>query len=190
VLHPWLQSAAPLGREKAAPSGRVREMILPSTTTGCAPPAVQRPVLHPWLQSAAPLGRVRQLTTVSTGSASGGYAASSLHPWLQSAAPLGREKAAPRGGCAKTRTLPRVAHRPLCSGRCFTRGYNPPPHLRGGSVNSRPFPRVPRRAAVPPRRFTRGYTPRPRWGRRSNIEHSMSKDQGTATATEKAKIEH
>ena len=33
----------------------------------------------------------------------------------------------PRGGYVETRTLPRVAHRPLCSGRCSTRGYNPPP---------------------------------------------------------------
>jgi hypothetical protein len=32
-----------------------------------------------------------------------------------------------RGGCVETRTLPRVAHRPLCSGRCFTRGHSPPP---------------------------------------------------------------
>jgi hypothetical protein len=33
----------------------------------------------------------------------------------------------PRGGCVETRTFPRVPHRPLCSGRCFTRGYSPPP---------------------------------------------------------------
>ena len=65
-------------------------MILPSTTTGCAPPAVQRPVLHPWLQSAAPLGRVRQFTTVSTGCAAPAVQRPVLHPWLQSAAPVGR----------------------------------------------------------------------------------------------------
>jgi hypothetical protein len=46
-------------------SGRVCEIILPSTTTGCAPPAVRRPVLHPWLQSAAPLGRVREETNAT-----------------------------------------------------------------------------------------------------------------------------
>ena len=32
-----------------------------------------------------------------------------------------------RGECVETRSPPRVAHRPLCSGRCFTRGYTPPP---------------------------------------------------------------
>ena len=43
-------------------SGRVCEIILPSTTTGCAPPAMQRPVLHPWLHPTAPLGRRTAVT--------------------------------------------------------------------------------------------------------------------------------
>ena len=116
ALHPWLQPVAPLGREKAAPSGRV-----------C---------------------RLHTLPRVALRSTRG-YNPSPR--WGERKPPL-------RGGCAKTRTLPRVAHRPLCSGRCFTRGYNPPPRW-GGSVNSRPFPRVGRRAAVPPRRSTRGDTP-------------------------------
>ena len=41
----------------AAPLGRVRQLT--TVSTGCAPPAVQRPVLHPRLQPAAPLGRKR-----------------------------------------------------------------------------------------------------------------------------------
>ena len=41
-------------------------------------------------------------------------------PGLQISMPL-------RGGCAETRTFPRVPHRPLSSGRCFTRGHRPPP---------------------------------------------------------------
>jgi hypothetical protein len=69
-----------------------------------------------------------------------------------------------RGGCAKTRTLPRVALR-------STRGYNPSPRwgerkppLRGGCAETRTLPRVAHRPLCSGRCSTRGYNPPPRWG--------------------------
>jgi hypothetical protein len=44
-----------------------------------------------------------------------------FHPGLR------RFRRPPGGGWVETRTFPRVPHRPLTSGRCFTRGYSPPP---------------------------------------------------------------
>jgi len=47
VLHPWLQSAAPLGRTRQ----------FTTASTGSASGGYAAAPLHPWLQSAAPLGR-------------------------------------------------------------------------------------------------------------------------------------
>jgi len=57
-----------------------------------------------------------------------------------------------RGGCVITRSRPRVAHRPPCGGRCFTRGHSPPPRW-GGCVETRTLPQI-APPGVPARRTT------------------------------------
>jgi len=82
----------------------------------------------------------------------------------------------PRGGWVETRTFPRVPHRPLTSGRCFTRGYSPPP--RWGE--KRRLQSLPACGYSPPPRWGEerrlqslpacGYHPPPRWGEERQLQ--------------------
>ena len=116
-----------LGRRWAAAMARIARVAGPNGATECS---------HGWSGAAAMRPDAEPVEN--------GYFSSSSRPSgaKEVFGPTkGRLGAAipppPWGGCVETRTFPRVPHRPLCSGRCFTRGYSPPPRWGGPSIHDR-----------------------------------------------------